>query len=145
MKSTVTVIFGRPVVPLTSLGNQASLPQPLKFTPSVIGDGEWLNTSIYEFTPKSGFEPATKYRAYIQAGLQGLMGSTLEDDYAWTFTTKLPAVEGVSPRDQAIYVGPEDAGQSHVQPADGSRVRGGQFLTRRFGEQGDGRREILLV
>lgn len=108
MHSTVTVIFSRPVVPLTSLGNQASLPQPLKFMPSVVGAGEWLNTSIYQFTPKQGFAPATRYRGYVQAGLQGLMGATLQEDYSWMFTTKLPAVAAVSPRDQAIYVGPAD-------------------------------------
>ena len=108
MKSTVTVIFNRPVVPLTSLGQQASLPQPLAFTPQVMGKGEWLNTSIYTFTPDEGFAPATKYKARVKAGLTGLMGSVVENEYTWTFTTKLPAVTAVSPRDEAIYVGPSD-------------------------------------
>ena len=108
MMSTVTVVFNRPVVPLTSLGQQASLPQPLAFTPSVEGSGEWLNTSIYTFTPRQGFAPATTYKARVQAGLTGLMGSVLKDEYSWTFTTRLPAVTNVYPADKSIYVGPNE-------------------------------------
>jgi len=109
MMSTVTVIFNRPVVALTSLGQQAALPQPLAFTPAVEGSGEWLNTSIYTFTPKQGFAPATTYKARVQAGLTGLMGAELKDEFSWTFTTKLPAVISVYPADKSIYVGPNES------------------------------------
>ena len=49
--AVVTVLFNRPVVPLTSIAQQAELPHPLTFTPPVTGEGEWLNTSIYTFKP----------------------------------------------------------------------------------------------
>src|SRR5512136_3258019 len=51
ISTTVTVLFNRPVVPLTAIENQGGLPQPLTFVPPVRGKGEWLNTSIYLFTP----------------------------------------------------------------------------------------------
>src|SRR5262245_33802708 len=51
VRSAITVMFNRPVVPLTSLQDQASLPNPLVLDPPASGKGEWLNTSIYLFRP----------------------------------------------------------------------------------------------
>ena len=104
--TAVTVIFNRPVVPLTSLGQQASLPQPLTFLPTVKGQGEWLNTSIYSFKPDEGFIPATLYKARIAAGLKDTTGGLLKEDYTWEFTTQLPAAVVTDPADKAPYVGP---------------------------------------
>ncbi|TEU12927.1 MAG: alpha-2-macroglobulin, partial [Anaerolineales bacterium] len=102
----VTVLFNRPVVPLTSIAQQAELPHPLTFTPPVTGGGEWLNTSIYTFKPDEGFAPATAYKARVAAGLTDTTGGVLAEDYTWTFTTVMPGVLETSPGDNAIYVGP---------------------------------------
>ncbi|MFQ5577656.1 MAG: Ig-like domain-containing protein, partial [Anaerolineae bacterium] len=104
--AAVTVLFNRPVVPLTAIENQAALPQPLTFVPPVIGAGEWLNTSIYQFTPDGGFEPATRYTARVAAGLTAADGSALEDDFTWRFTTASPKVVATYPEDDAIFVSP---------------------------------------
>ena len=53
------VQFNHPVVPLVSVAAQKTLPQPLKLTPAVAGDGEWLNTSTYAFTPSQNLAVAT--------------------------------------------------------------------------------------
>ena len=47
----ITVIFNRPVVPLTGVDEQASLPQPLDFDPFFEGQGQWISTSVYQFVP----------------------------------------------------------------------------------------------
>ena len=39
----ITVIFNRPVVPLTGVEEQAGLPQPLDFDPFFEGQGQWLS------------------------------------------------------------------------------------------------------
>ncbi len=106
MDAVVTVIFNRPVVPLTAIEDQGNLPHPLTFVPPVQGEGEWLNTSIYRFTPTDGFLPATEYQARIAAGLEDTTGGLLAEDYIWTFTTKMPAVVRTVPRDKAKYVNP---------------------------------------
>ncbi len=103
----VTVLFNRPVVPLVAIEDQANLPDPLTFVPPVRGEGEWLNTSIYLFTPEEGFEPATTYTARVAAGLEDTTGGLLDEDYVWEFTTIMPAVVATHPDRDTIYVGPE--------------------------------------
>ncbi len=105
--TTVTVLFNRPVVPLTAIEDQDNLPQPLTFVPPVRGEGEWLNTSIYMFTPNEGFEPATTYRARVAAGLTDTTGGVLADDFVWEFTTVMPAVVATIPERDTIYVDTE--------------------------------------
>ncbi len=122
--TTVTVVFNRPVVPLTTISSQAELPQPLTFIPPVRGDGEWLNTSIYQFRPEEGFLPATHYKGRVAAGLKDTTGAVLEEDYTWEFGTLQPAILEVSPRDGFDYVGPTEViSVTFNQPMDHSSVQ----------------------
>jgi len=109
--ATVIVLFNRPVVPLVAIEDQGNLPQPLTFVPPVAGTGEWLNTSIYLFTPDEapgeGFEPATTYKARVAGGLADTTGGVLAEDFTWEFTTVMPAVVGSHPGAGTIYVSPE--------------------------------------
>ncbi|HUT21212.1 MAG TPA: Ig-like domain-containing protein, partial [Anaerolineae bacterium] len=98
--SKITVMFNRPVVPLTTLGQQATLPDPLSFDPPVVGTGEWLNTSIYLFSPTDGLAGGTRYTARVAAGLQDTVGGLLEEDYTWSFTTYPPEVVWARPQMQ---------------------------------------------
>lgn len=107
--TTVTVLFNRPVVPLGAIeSGGGSLPNPLTFVPQVPGEGEWLNTSIYQFTPTGpGFQPATQYTARVSKGLADVFGqAVLADDFEWTFTTLSPAVVGSVPAANDLYVSP---------------------------------------
>ncbi len=105
--TSVTVVFNRPVVPLTAIGDQEGLPTPLTFTPPVQGTGEWLNTSIYRFHPEGGFLPATVYTARVTAGLSDTSGSPLAEDYTWTFTTQRPLVLRWTPRTEEQHIAPD--------------------------------------
>jgi len=97
--SVITVIFNRPVVPLIAAEDMASLPQPLTLDPPVAGKGEWLNTSIYLFTPDEALRGGTEYTATVKAGLQDVTGGVLAEDYTWSFTTLPPDVLEISPAD----------------------------------------------
>ncbi len=110
--TTVTVIFNRPVVPLTAIrrgGVASSLPQPVTFDPPIEGTGEWLNTSIYVFTPAQALPGGTRYTARIAAGLSDTTGGVLAEDYVWSFATQPPEVVWVSPAEDASLVGVETA------------------------------------
>jgi hypothetical protein len=106
-ETVVTVMFNRPVVALTAIENAAGLPDPLTFVPPVKGQGTWLNTSIYQFTPAAGFEPATAYTARVDQGLTDATGAAiLADDYQWRFTTVTPAVVASVPAEGDVFVSP---------------------------------------
>ncbi len=95
--ATITVSFNRPVVPLVSTEQLDDLPQPISFEPAVEGKGEWLNTSIYMFTPSRPLSGGTTYTARIAAGLTDVMGATLDETYSWQFKTLSPEILNVSP------------------------------------------------
>ena len=91
--ATITVMFNRPVVPLQLVSAAvADVPVPLEITPPVEGRGEWLNTSIYVFTPAEGFTAGQTYRARVPAGLSDTTGGVLEEDFTWSFTIQSPYV-----------------------------------------------------
>jgi alpha-2-macroglobulin len=89
--SRLTVMFNRPVVPLGIQEEQSSLPQPLVILPEVKGQGEWINTSVYVFTPAGPLKTGTQYTVTLKAGLKDATGDDqvkLADDYQWQFTTR---------------------------------------------------------
>jgi uncharacterized protein YfaS (alpha-2-macroglobulin family) len=92
VRSAITVMFNRPVVPLTSLADQAALPNPLVLDPPASGHGEWLNTSIYLFRPDKPLAGGQTYTGKVAAGLQDTTGGLLKDDFVWHFGTQAPAV-----------------------------------------------------
>jgi len=101
--SPITVAFNRPVVALMGVTDQAKLPQPLIITPTVVGQGEWLNTSIYRFTPRAGLAASTLYTVTAPAGLTDTTGGILAEPYTLTFRTTVPTVLSWSHRPLAAW------------------------------------------
>ncbi len=90
----ITVAFNRPVVPLSPVGT-AEGPQMgavLAITPTLEGKGEWVNTSIYRFTPLTGLAAATTYTVTVKAGLEDTTGGVLEAPHTFSFRTTDPVV-----------------------------------------------------
>jgi hypothetical protein len=143
--TVVTVMFNRPVVALSALEEASTLPDPLTFVPPVTGQGEWLNTSVYQFTPdENALRPATAYTARVAQGLADATGSAeLADDFEWTFTTVSPKALASSPASGDIYVSPTPVisltfnqpmnrqdveAKFSLTPADGEEAIPGQFV-----------------
>ncbi|MGH2594125.1 MAG: Ig-like domain-containing protein, partial [Anaerolineae bacterium] len=104
LTSDITVMFNRPVAPLTAISEQGSLPQPLALDPPVKGSGEWLNTSIYVFHPGEPLQAGTAYTAKVAAGLSDPSGAILREDYVWSFLTQPPQVLASEPGDSETNV-----------------------------------------
>ncbi len=104
--STITVIFNRPVVPLLAISDPAAakLPNPLTFAPVIEGRGEWLNTSIYVFTPSASLKGGTTYAGRVAAGLTDTTGGLLAEDFVFAFSTEPPTVVWTSPDEGADLV-----------------------------------------
>ncbi|GIV84844.1 MAG: hypothetical protein KatS3mg052_1851 [Candidatus Roseilinea sp.] len=103
--ATITVLFNRPVVPLTLLDQQAGLPKPVTFNPPIPGRGQWLNTSIYVFQPSRPLQAGAIYEGRVAAGLRDATGALLERDYVWTFSVAAPVVKFIAPSDGAQGIG----------------------------------------
>ncbi len=107
LDAAVMVQFSRSVAPLTVIDKRG--PQGiLDFDPPMLGEGRWLNTSLYTFTPAGGgWSPSATYKARVLAGLANQLGATLDQDYAFSFTTLRPKVLIFFPLDNTAFVAPE--------------------------------------
>jgi len=92
LASSITVIFNHPVVPLTIVEEQNNLIQPLKFTPEVKGQGEWVNSSVYVFQPEEILLSGASYQVEVEAGITDTLGNTLDKSYLWQFATRAPSI-----------------------------------------------------
>jgi len=99
--SQIVVVFNRPVVPLTGIDAQVGLPQPLTLEPAVEGTGQWVNTSVYAFRPKTGLAGATDYTVTVD-DISTPAGESLGESYVFTFTTASPIVLSASPTGDQI-------------------------------------------
>ena len=125
----ITVIFSRPVVPLTIAEDMGDLPNPLAITPAVEGEGEWLNTSIYVFRPEPALAGGTEYTVTVPAGLEAADGATLNEPVRWTFRTVNPAIVETAPLDGAVDVGlDEEIMVRFNQPMNRESVEAGFYL-----------------
>ncbi|TAH48647.1 MAG: hypothetical protein EYC68_20280 [Chloroflexota bacterium] len=86
----IIVQFNHPVVPLVSVSEQKNLPQPLTIAPTLAGNGIWINTSTYSFTPSQNLQVATEYTVNV-APLTDMLGAKL-DGYTWKFKTASPEI-----------------------------------------------------
>ena len=132
LNAPIMVQFSRSVAPLTTLSAQTKTPV-VSFDPPLEGTGEWLNTSIYRFTPKS-LAPFTKYKMRIAKGLTSAADGVLKDDFAWSFTTISPAVDSVVPDNNTEFAGPKQPVTVHFnQPMDRASVAAGLVVKQREG------------
>jgi uncharacterized protein YfaS (alpha-2-macroglobulin family) len=127
----ISVRFNHPVVAFSTVDDQKKLPQPLTIEPALAGEGRWLDTSTYVFTPKDGLAASTSYRVRVAAGLQDQTGGALRQEYAWGFTTLMPKVLGSVPEADAAYASPRGPLQVIFnQPIDLAAARGAITLRR---------------
>ena len=90
--SSITVIFNRPIVPLSIKEEQADFPQPLIINPQVNGTGEWINSTIYIFYPEESLHGGTTYVVNIDPDLEDISGNKINETYTWQFSTRDPQI-----------------------------------------------------
>lgn len=105
LDTSITVIFNRPIVPLTLFDEQDALINPLQITPAIEGEGEWINTAIYVFEPSETLQAATEYVITVPQDLTAQDGSVLPEDYSFSFTTQPPTVLDFSPGNNESDIG----------------------------------------
>lgn len=119
----IIIQFSRSVAPLTTLAAQPT-DTVVTFDPPLAGKGEWLNTSIYRFTP-SDLAPSTTYRVKIAQGLTSAADGVLREDFAATFATIQPGIESLVPDQNGTNGGPwQQVDVTFNQPMDPSAATG---------------------
>jgi len=96
------ISFNRPVVPLNCTGQLAAevgdcALLPLAITPRIKGNGSWINTSLYRFDPRPGWDAGQSYTARLETGVTSIAGAVLEEPVTWSFITASPRILEVSP------------------------------------------------
>jgi len=98
----ILLAFNHPVVPIHCVGEYVQadgecLELPLTFSPSVLGRAEWVNTSLYRFTPISGWGAGERYNVTLSSGVASLSGAVLQETFNWSFETAPPRITTVFP------------------------------------------------
>ncbi|MCA9494833.1 MAG: Ig-like domain-containing protein, partial [Myxococcales bacterium] len=102
-----SVVFDRPVVPLSDLDSMAE-GAPLSCSPDVGARARWAGTSTAVLVPPDGaFRDATHFTCTVGAGLRAVDGSTLEKALTFEFDTPRPHVLRSTPYDGAEQVRPD--------------------------------------
>lgn len=84
--SQIIVAFDHPVIALTGTSETNNAPNPIAIEPYVEGQGEWVNTFLYVFTPTSPMQPVTTHTVTVLPNLTAINGNRIEAA-PWTFTT----------------------------------------------------------
>jgi uncharacterized protein YfaS (alpha-2-macroglobulin family) len=92
-----TITFSKPVVALGSVEQEKGLPTPIVIEPKVEGEWRWLGSATTEFVPKGLVPYATTFKVTVPKGLRAVDGSALAEEYAFTFETPRPRVQGIQP------------------------------------------------
>jgi len=95
-QSKIIVAFDRPVIALTAAEETQAQPTPIRIDPPLVGTGEWVNTSLYTFTPSGALPGGSTYTVTVPAGLVAADSSTLDQAVTSTFRIALAQVEKIT-------------------------------------------------
>lgn len=119
----VTVVFDRPMIPLTTATNNELKQPAFSISPEILGEGRWLGTTAYQFRPAERYRRATTYRVTVPEGLQSQDRGVLQSEYAWEFSSERPRVDAVSPIRDEDFASPVASVSAILnQPIDPSSV-----------------------
>lgn len=118
-KSEITVVFNRPMVPLTTLGYLEEKQVPVEISPATEGRFKWITTRNLQFIPKERLQRSSRYTVKIKSGLVSMDGLEVEAQERSFITRPLRYV--YLTEKEAIYNQPINI--SFNQPVDLERTK----------------------
>lgn len=94
----ITIMFNRPMVPLTTLATQEEMPLPVTIDPPTPGKFKWISTRNLQFIPESTLLPSSDYTVTVGEGLTSVDGLPVMGK-THAFTTRPLRYEYVSSGD----------------------------------------------
>ena len=124
----IMVQFNRSVAPLTVIDERG--PQGIiEFDPPVAGEGRWLNTSLYTFTPAAGgWAPAARLHSHRQSRAGQPVGGRARKGLRLLVHHRLPEGVDLLPAGQHQVRRARRGDQGRLQPAGGPALRRGRLL-----------------
>jgi len=101
----VVVVFSKQMRALGASETDAEI--PLVLTPNVPGKTSWAGTAAVKFIPNKPFSKASSFHVEIPKGIKAADGTTLDESYAFSFTTERPDISGTDPASGAKQVPPD--------------------------------------
>lgn len=99
--SEITIVFNRPMVPLTTLDALETRDIPIIITPPTKGTFKWISTRNLQFIPETRLVRSASYTVEVKDGLVSMDGLPLAGS-ARAFTTRPLRFEDASVDDQTI-------------------------------------------
>ncbi len=95
-ENNVMVIFNQPV---TAVGVEDDTEPAFHLSPAVEGEGIWLNSSTYIFSPAITLDGGTRYTIEINESILAVSGSPISSDQekSFSFSTAFPAILTIDP------------------------------------------------
>lgn len=130
--SSVTIIFNRPMVPLTTLDILADKDVPIEIVPQTAGKFKWITTRNLQFIPEKRLQRSSRYIVSIKDGLISMDGLSVEP-MVHKFSTRPLRYESTQNQGgQVIYSQPIRF--VFNQPVDIERTVKGLIVKKRSGE-----------
>jgi len=85
----ITIVFNRPMVPLTTLGYLESKDVPVEITPKTEGRFKWISTNNLQFIPKERLIRSSNYKMQMKSGLVSMDGLAVKGKEIEFVTRKL--------------------------------------------------------
>lgn len=70
----ITIVFNRPMVPLTTLSGSEAVDVPVRISPETAGSFKWISSRTLQFVPETTLRPASDYEVEVQSGFTSLDG-----------------------------------------------------------------------
>jgi len=91
--SEITIVFNRPMVPLTTLGYLEEKDVPVDILPATAGRFKWITTNNLQFIPEERLQRSSNYTVKIKTGLVSMDGLQVAGTEIKFFTRVLRYLE----------------------------------------------------
>jgi len=117
--SEITVMFNRPMVPITTLDVLESFDIPIEITPKTEGKFKWIGTRTLQFIPKERLIRSSNYAVKVRPEFSSLDGLNIEA-FENQFKTRILRYNGIS---DGITVYSDPVSIDFNQPVDLEKTR----------------------
>jgi len=99
--SDITIVFNRPMIPLTTLDKIEENEIPIEIMPFTVGKFKWISTRTLQFIPETGLVSSSTYKVVIKKEFTSMDNLNIEE-FEHTFITKPLRYEYIT-QDSLVY------------------------------------------